>query len=163
MAHIPWWLSQSEPQNCIIQWFSFYNNMYSINITLFSCLTIVLTNFNSAQWSWCKSCLVLVDSLFQAFSVNAFESDLSDMNSFTNWVGPNHLKCMGCPIWRLRQFSPYQAVTGKFYRLRWHFLPPATARKFTKIQFLVLKNTQVVIQSNEFSQGNKWIYRKVII
>ena len=26
-----------------------------------------------------------------------------------------------------KQCSPYQAVTGKIYRLKQHFLPPATA------------------------------------
>ena len=103
-----------------------------------------------------------MDSLFQAFLVNAFESDLSEMNSFTNWLGPSDPKHMGCPIMRLEQCSPYQAVTGTFYRLRWHLLPPAIAWKFTRIKlFVVLKNTQVVIQSDEFSQGYEWIYRKV--
>ena len=43
------------------------------------------------------------------------------------------------------QYSPYQAVTGKIYRLKRHFLPPATACRFTKIKEVPLKNTQVVI------------------
>ena len=30
--------------------------------------------------------------------------------------------------------SPYQAVIGKIYRLKQHFLPPATALRFTKIK-----------------------------
>ena len=29
--------------------------------------------------------------------------------------------------WLRLQCSPYQAVTGKIYRLKQHFLPPATA------------------------------------
>ena len=32
------------------------------------------------------------------------------------------------------QCSPYQAVTGKIYRLKQHFLPPVTAWRFTKIK-----------------------------
>ena len=104
-----------------------------------------------------------MDSLFQAFSVNAFENDLSEMNSFTNWLGPSDPKCMGCSIMRLRQCSPYQAVTGKFYCLSWHFLPPATAWKFTKIKFVVLKSTQVVISDpmNSHKEMNEY-NRKVI-
>ena len=40
----------------------------------------------------------------------------------------------------MKQCSPYQAVTGKIYRLKQHFLPPATAWRFTKIKEVVLKN-----------------------
>ena len=32
------------------------------------------------------------------------------------------------------QCSPYQAVTGKIYRLKQHFLPPATSWSVTKIK-----------------------------
>ena len=32
------------------------------------------------------------------------------------------------------QCSPYQVATGKIYRLKQHFLPPATAQRFTKIK-----------------------------
>ena len=39
-------------------------------------------------------------------------------------------------------------VTGKIYRLKQHFLPPATVWRFTKIKEVLLKNTQVVIQSD---------------
>ena len=53
------------------------------------------------------------------------------------------------------QCSLNQAVTGKIYCLNQHFLPPATASKFTKDKYIVLKNTQVVIRSN---QGNEWVY-----
>ena len=35
---------------------------------------------------------------------------------------------------QVRQCSPYQAVTGKIYRLKQHFLPPAAAKRFTKIK-----------------------------
>ena len=34
----------------------------------------------------------------------------------------------------LQQCSPYQAVTGKIYRLKQHFLPPATVWRFTNIK-----------------------------
>ena len=43
------------------------------------------------------------------------------------------------------QCSPYQAITGKIYRLKQHFLPPAMALRFTKIKEVLLKNTLVVI------------------
>ena len=35
------------------------------------------------------------------------------------------------------QCSPLQAVTGKIYRLKQHFLPPATAWSVTKIKYTV--------------------------
>ena len=57
------------------------------------------------------------------------------------------------------QCSPYQAVTGKIYRLKQHFLPPSTAWRFNKIKLVVLKNTQIVIR---FDQGNELIYGTVI-
>ena len=37
------------------------------------------------------------------------------------------------------QCPPYQAVTGKIYRLKQHFLLPATAWRFVKIRQVVLK------------------------
>ena len=37
------------------------------------------------------------------------------------------------------QCSPYQEVTSKIYRLKQHFLPLATAWRFTKIKYVVLK------------------------
>ena len=48
------------------------------------------------------------------------------------------------------QCFPYQAATGKIYCLKQHFLPPAKARRFTKINIkqVLLKNTKVVIQSD---------------
>ena len=46
------------------------------------------------------------------------------------------------------QCSPYQVVTGKIYCPKQHFLPPATVWRFTKIKEVLLKNTQVVIQSD---------------
>ena len=46
------------------------------------------------------------------------------------------------------QCSPYQAVTGKIYRLKQHFLPPATSWSLTKIKEIVSKNMQVVIQAD---------------
>ena len=39
-------------------------------------------------------------------------------------------------------------VTGKIYCQKQHFLPPATVWRFTKIKEVLLKNTQVVIQSD---------------
>ena len=46
------------------------------------------------------------------------------------------MKCPDCDIhgsWLkdpFKQCSPYQAVTGKIYRLKQHFLPPAAAKKY---------------------------------
>ena len=60
------------------------------------------------------------------------------------------------------QCSPYQAIAGKIYRLKQHFLLPAMAWRFTKIKEVLLKNTQVGIWSNShMPQGNEWIYGKV--
>ena len=43
-------------------------------------------------------------------------------------------------------------LTGKIYGLKQHFLPPATAWRFTKIKYVVLKNKQVVThkEMNEY-------------
>ena len=38
------------------------------------------------------------------------------------------------------QYSPYQAVTSKFYCLKQHFLLPATAQKFTKFKGTVSRH-----------------------
>ena len=46
------------------------------------------------------------------------------------------------------QCSPYQAVNF----VKQHFIPPATACRFTKTKYIVLKKMQVVIPSD---QGNK--------
>ena len=64
-------------------------------------------------------------------------------------------------MWKvLFQCSPYQVVTVKIFCLKQHFLWPATtAWRFTKIKQVALKNTQVVIWSN---QGNEWMYGKVL-
>ena len=37
------------------------------------------------------------------------------------------LSLFGKSYYEILQCSPYQAVTGKIYRLKQHFLPPATA------------------------------------
>ena len=64
-------------------------------------------------------------------------------------------------MWKvLFQCSPYQAVTVKIFCLKQHFVRPATAWRFTKIKKVALKNTQVVIWSN---QGNEWMYGKVLL
>ena len=49
-------------------------------------------------------------------------------------VGPIGMESLSCSAYNfvegnnlLLQCSPYQAVTGKIYRLKQHFLPPATA------------------------------------
>ena len=47
-----------------------------------------------------------------------------------------------------QQSSPYQAVTSKIYRLKQHFLLPATSWSVTKIKYIVSKNTQVEIQAD---------------
>ena len=63
-------------------------------------------------------------------------------------------------IWKvLFQCSPYHVVTVKIFCLKQHFLRPATAWRFTKIKQVALKNTQVVLWSN---QGNEWMYGKVL-
>ena len=64
-------------------------------------------------------------------------------------------------VWKvLFQCSPYHVVTVKIFCLKQHFLWPATtAWRFTKIKQVALKNTQVVIWSN---QGNEWMYGKVL-
>ena len=61
------------------------------------------------------------------------------------------------------QCSPFQAVTCKIYNLKQHVLLPATVWRFTKTRKVLLKNTQVVIQSaSHMPQGNEWIYGKVL-
>ena len=55
------------------------------------------------------------------------------------------------------QCSPYQAVTGKIYHLKQHILPPATALRFTKIKYVLLKNTQLLIQSDSHKEMNEYI------
>ena len=44
------------------------------------------------------------------------------------------------------------AVTDKIYGLKQHFLPPATAWRFTKIKYVVFENKQVVTRKemNEY-------------
>ena len=59
-------------------------------------------------------------------------------------------------LW-MSQCSPYQAVTGKIYHLKQHFLPRAVAWRFTKIKEVLLKNTQVVIWSNYHHATRKWM------
>ena len=46
------------------------------------------------------------------------------------------------------------AATGKMYGLKQHFLPPATAWRFTTIKYVVLKNKQVVThkETNEYME-----------
>ena len=61
------------------------------------------------------------------------------------------------------QCSPHQAVTSRINHLKQHFLPPATPWRFTKIKEVLIKNTQVVIQSDShMPQGNEWMYGKVL-
>ena len=65
-------------------------------------------------------CLYLRDKIFyrpskceitkKKLSLKSMRENLNDSKLFS------HFKC-----------SPYQAVTGKIYRLKQHFLPPATA------------------------------------
>ena len=52
-----------------------------------------------------------------------------------------------------RQCSPYQVVTSKIYCLKQNFLPPASTWSFTKIKWVVLKNMEVVIQSDEGNEN----------
>ena len=73
--------------------------------------------------------------------------------------GSPHLSCK-CDQTKMRDYmdrwvqcSPYQAVNF----VKQHFIPPATAWRFTKTKYIVLKKMQVVIPSD---QGNKWIYGK---
>ena len=58
-------------------------------------------------------------------------------------------------LW-MSQCSPYQAVTGKIYHLKQHFLPRAVAWRFTKIKEVLLKNTQVLIWSGFTHATRKW-------
>ena len=55
----------------------------------------------------------------------------------------------------ITQCSPYQEVTAKSYHLKQHFLPPATAWRFTKWNKVVLKNTLVVLPSDPIKEMNE--------
>ena len=55
------------------------------------------------------------------------------------------------------QCSPYQTVTSKIYRLKQHFLPPATTWRFTKITKKQILKKEVVIQS-DCQKENEYIY-----
>ena len=54
------------------------------------------------------------------------------------------------------QCSPYQAVTGKIYRLKQHFLPPTTAF-LPKLNNFFKKNMQVVIRSDPHNKMNEYM------
>ena len=55
-------------------------------------------------------------------------------DSFTHLA---HKTSFLCIIIIFIQCSPYQAVTGKIYRLKQHLLPPATAEGLLKIHILI--------------------------
>ena len=54
--------------------------------------------------------------------------------------------------------------SGKIYRLKQHFLPPAIAWRFTKIKKKMFVCLFVFLSCGpvRFSQGNGWIYEKVL-
>ena len=61
-----------------------------------------------------------------------------------------------CFVRSPRKFkNTHQAVTCKIYRLKQHFLPPATSWRFTKIKEVLIKNTQFVIQSDSHMPQGK--------
>ena len=58
------------------------------------------------------------------------------------------------------QCSHYQAVTGKIYRLKQHFLLPATVQRFTMINNF-LKKYICKLWSDPILTRNEWIYGRV--
>ena len=53
------------------------------------------------------------------------------------------------------QCSPYQAVTGKIYRLKQHLSPPATAEGLLKIHIVSLKKHK--LWSDPIKEVNEYV------
>ena len=66
------------------------------------------------------------------------------------------------PAWPFMQCSPYQAVTGKIYRLKQQFLPPATALRLTKIKLAQLIRVTTQCVKNSFFNRLFFKYRVAI-
>ena len=59
---------------------------------------------------------------------------MTRINRMTSITGMTRITWMTMTVDRGDQCSPYQAVTGKIYHLKQHFLLPATTSGFTKIK-----------------------------